>query len=170
MSLVIPYPLINGARPDFASIEMSILGTANPILVPIIGFKSISYKTSTNGKQTFGAARYSLGETIGEATAEGSIEMYKPEYRSLIQALGADGDGYMEVFFTILLTYAAGPTLPIMTDELYGVRIADDDESHQTGGESLTVKFNIHVNRIVKSGVEAVSSLPSMAANALPTI
>jgi hypothetical protein len=158
----IVYPTINGARPDFMSMVISVSGADPkaifPIKVPLIAIKALNYKTERDGSLARGGGQTPLGKTIGAFTSTASLTMHKPEYQAFILALSsmnllATGKtGYMTAFFNISVQYSFGD-LPIMQDVIYGCSIKSESEDHKQGGEALEVSCDLDPIYISKNGV-----------------
>lgn len=148
--MTIEYPLIRGERHDFAAIEIELNTPAGPQRFK--GFKSINYSIQLEPGQVRGTGARKVGRTRGEATEEGSLEMYFAEWNDLRAALGA---GYMRVPFDVVVTY--GPDgLPATTDTLVGCRIKKVDHSHSQGTDGLMVKLDLDVMKILENGLDPV--------------
>lgn len=137
-----PYPLINGHRYSFASIEARFNG------IPIIGFKSLNYSDELQPGDVYGSRPQILGATRGKQKSTCDFEMYRLEFEVLKQTLGLGGIGYGETRFNIVAQFAELPTSPVMTDTIVGVRIAKVELSNQDGTDPSTVKVTGHVLRI----------------------
>ena len=143
------YPMLNGVRFDWSSVEIKINGKP-----PIIGVKALSYKHTLDPGEVFGTSAQLLGRTRGQYKAEGSIELYKAEYHLLIAYLG---NGYLEKSFEITTHYDEAGL--VLTDNLKGVRLKGADNSHQQGNEALTVKSDLSIMYLIENGVAPLSKL-----------
>jgi hypothetical protein len=147
------YPLINGLRFDYSTAEINIDGLV------MNGIKEISYKHSLDPGELRGTRAQVIGRTRGKYGAEGSASFYKLEFQELIRrlALKNGGSGYMEASFDVTVNYQPSPTSPdIVTDVLLGCRIKSAENSHSEGEEALVVRCDLHIMRLVESGVEAL--------------
>jgi len=129
------YPLINGHRYSYASIELDRNGKK------FYGHKEISYSQDLEPGEVRGAHAQLLGRTKGELKAEGSLTTYLEEWQELLDSLG---DGYMEQAFDITVSYAEDGR-PTVTDKLRGCRIKKVEESHSQGTDGLTMKIDLHI-------------------------
>lgn len=129
------YPLINGHRYSYASIELALNGRR------FYGHKEISYSQDLEPGEVRGAHAQVLGRTKGELKAEASLTTYLEEWKEILDALG---HGYMEKTFDITVSYAEEGR-PTVTDKLRGCRIKRVEESHSQGTDGLTVKLDLHV-------------------------
>ena len=89
------YPLVNGQKVSFASIEIKI-GT-----LLLTGFTDLSYSQTLEPGIFRGTRPEKLARTIGEHNIEGSFTLVKDEYLELIASLG---NGYMQTPFDITNT------------------------------------------------------------------
>lgn len=143
-------PFINGHRYDYGSIEIRIDG------VPILGrdVVSISYKHGLKPEKVRGTGAEAIGRTRGVYDAEGSMEITKEAYSILVAALAANPQlGYMENAMIIDVAYQEAPTLPLQRDVLLGCRITEDEDSHKAGGEGLTVRCQLDIQKILRNGI-----------------
>jgi hypothetical protein len=152
MGYPFPFPLINGNRLSYASVEVNVAGT------PYRGVKSVTYKNAVERQKVFGTSSRALGRTRGKYDPDASIEVFKEEavaIRAQLAALGAGG--YGETTFDIAVSYAEGGLT--VTDKLYGCLINDDEDSHSQGADGLTEKWTLSVIEIEKNGVSMLSPL-----------
>lgn len=148
------YPLINGVRHSFASIELTINTEKGPRR--IVGFKEIAYSQDLEPGEVRGSHPELLGRTIGDLKNEASVTLYNEEWKDLQDAMG---DGYMQKAFDISVTYAHNEeevNIGVVTDELKGCRIKKIDRSHSQGTDGLEVKLDLHPMRILLNGKEAI--------------
>lgn len=144
--------IINANRYDYSSIEIAIDG------LPILGqdIISVSYKQSLKSEKVYGGSPMPRGRTRGRYEADASMEITKEVYGNLIEALSQDTQyGYMEKPFNITVTYqdVGGP---LIVDELIGCRLGEDEDSHKSGPEGLTVRCTLDPVYIVRNGRNAV--------------
>lgn len=142
----IQYPLINGNRFDFSSVEV----VAESVLFG--GVKEITYTDSLEPGELRGNRSQLIGRTRGKYAVEASLTMFKSEFQQLITLLGSKGVGYMEVAFTVVVSHSE-PGNDVVTDTLLGCRIKKAEDQKQEGGEPLTVKAELHVMRLDRNGV-----------------
>ena len=148
----IPYPLINGVRYDFSSIEFAIDG------VPDIfkGIEECNYSHTLEPKKVRGNRPQPIGRTRGEYTAEGDISMPKSEYAALIQALATKGapfdQGFLEVNFDLMISYNELDEPPVL-DVLVGCRIKKPATTSKSGGDAIMVKVELDVMWLDENGL-----------------
>lgn len=143
------YPLINGVRYDFSSIEARIAGQL------FLGFKEISYNETLEPGEVRGTSAQLLARTRGEYKAEGSVTLFKQEWAELLALLG---NGYLEVVFPIVVHYA-DTAMPVITDNLVGVRLKGGDNAHSQGTDPLVVKSDLHIMYIKQAGLKPLTNL-----------
>lgn len=143
------YPLINGIRYEWSSIEFNINGGIQ------LGIKTCSYKSTLEPGEVRGAGAQILGRTRGELKHEAKIELFKQEMQELIDALG---DGFLEASFDIICAY--GDTgVPTTTDRIIGCRMKSLDMSWKQGTDALAVPVDLHVMKILYNGKKPIAKL-----------
>ncbi len=148
--MAIEYPLVQGERHDFAAIEVEIQTPDGPRRFK--GFKAVNYSIALEPGMVRGTGARKLGRTRGEATEDGSLEMYRAEWDELRDALG---DGYMRVSFDISVTYGA-TGIRTTTDTLTGCRIKKVESSHSQGADGLAVKLDLDIMKIMEGGLDPI--------------
>ncbi len=141
------YPLVNGARQEWSSVELKIKGAV------AIGVKEFSYNDKLEPTKVYGLHAQPLGRTRGVYSAEASITLLLDEANTLIQALG---DGFKEVTFDITCAYSEGGAT--ITDEIIGCRIKGLDQSLSQGADGAVRKFDLDVMYIVWNGKESLAA------------
>lgn len=142
MPYQIEYPLINGHRFSWASIEAQF-GDAGLI----IGLKSINYSPKLDPGKVYGTAPQKIGRTRGKADETADCEMLRLEFENLKETLGNQGIGYGETAFDIVVQFHedGGPTL---TDTIIGCRITAVDLSNADGTDASMAKLTLDPMRI----------------------
>ncbi|HWL89420.1 MAG TPA: hypothetical protein VNO21_26630 [Polyangiaceae bacterium] len=143
------YPLINGVRYDFSSIETNIAGLST------LGVAELTYSDNLEPGELFGTHAQRLGRTRGQYKAEGSITLYRAEGDDLIVRLG---NGFLEVVFDIYAFYAEADQ-PLVTDSLIGCRIKKPDVSNSAGSDPLKIKFDLDLMYILHNGIAPINNL-----------
>ncbi len=138
------YPLVNGQKVSFASIEIKI-GT-----LLLTGFTDLSYSQTLEPGIFRGTRPEKLARTIGEHNIEGSFTLVKDEYQELIAALG---NGYMQTPFDITNTYSEINSTTLMTDVLTGCRITSEEDSHSQGTDALVVACDLDIMKMTRNGL-----------------
>jgi hypothetical protein len=144
------YPNVNGNKHSWASIVLLINTTR------IKGFKGINYKNTMEPGEVRGEGVQIIGRTRGELKSEGSLELYLEEYHQLIEALSADGTGYLEKSFEITVSYSEAGSA-IITDRLIGCRVKGGDKGFSPGTDGLSVKCDLSIMFILENGKSPIS-------------
>lgn len=141
------YPLVNGTRHEWTSIEIKVKGQI------VLGVKELSYNDKLEPTKVYGVHAQPLGRTRGVYSAEASITLLLDEANTLIQTLG---DGFKEQVFDITCAYSEGSST--ITDEIIGCRIKGLDQSLSQGSDATARKFDLDVMYIVWNGKESLNS------------
>jgi hypothetical protein len=151
MADFLPYPLINGYEPSFASIELKIAGSG--VILPAPGIKAINYNDKTARAKIFGNSVLPQGRTRGQVTPSGSVEFYRRQWDSALQILTGSGAwGISERSWVVTVTYAEVGFSPIM-DVLEGVSFINPDSSNSEGTDAAVVKLELDLMKILWNGV-----------------
>jgi hypothetical protein len=154
--MALSYPLINGLRYDYTSLEAKINGQAYDWTA---GLKELSFSDELEPGEVYGTFAQSLGATRGQYKAEGSFTLYFQEAQEFIAVMsGSDGTGYMETYFDLQLSYSeASQTL--VTVELLACRIKKAEDSQSQGSDPLETKFDLRVGMVKRNGKYPVSKV-----------
>lgn len=143
------FPLINGHRYSWASIELDIDGADQ------LQFKEISYSHTLEPGDVRGQGPQVAGTTRGEYSAEGSVTFLKEGHDELIERFG---DGYFEKRFNVTVNYAEEGQ-PVTTDRLVGCRLKASEKSGSQGTDGLEVTAPLHVTYITENGKKPLSNM-----------
>lgn len=146
MSIPISYPLVNGHRYSFVSIEFAANGAV------MRGVKSIDYGDKLTPGKMRGTGPNVIGRTRGEYDGDASIEMYRLEWENLKGGLGSQGVGFGEAAWDVTVTYGEA-NQPVVTDTLESCRVTEVRTGGQEGSDPTTVKLTIDLLRILHNGV-----------------
>ena len=147
----IAYPLINGNRFDYSSIEINLDGLIYR------GVKSIDYSDQLIPGKVKGTSAMAVGRTRGDYEAEASIEVFKEEWALLAAGLASKPPyGLGEVTFGVVVAYADFGAVTVV-DTLGACRIKKPSESHAQGSEGLTVKIDLDPLYILHNGIALLS-------------
>lgn len=146
----IQYPLVNGVRHSFASIELKV-GTDI-----YNGFRAIDYNRVRTRAKPRGNHPDPYGKTIGENDYTATIEFYLAEFYRLINSLG---NGYGDIPVEVSVTYAVpaiggSPAFVTHQDIIKGGTIDSSEASQQTGPDALTRKIDLNPTKILYDGLE----------------
>jgi hypothetical protein len=164
--MALGFPIINGNRFDFSSVELKINGKR------YIGVKELSYKHSLEEGEVRGTAPQVLGRTRGLYKAEGSITLFREEFDDLSSDLQVLAVGLFEANFLITAIYSELPPNGVpsgmvgdtQTDELIGSRFKSA-EMKGSGGSSdpLVVQLDLSILYIKQNGLPPLNNLIQMA-------
>lgn len=153
MPFPISYPLVNGHRYSFTSIEFG----ANGIVTR--GVSSIDYGDGLMPGKMRGTGPNVVGRTRGEYDADAEIEMYRLEWENLKATLGVSGVGFGETAFPIQVQYAEA-NQPVITDTLEGCRVTKVRTGGQEGNDPTKVKISLDLLRVLHNGVPMFTPAP----------
>jgi hypothetical protein len=142
MASTLAYPLINGVRHGFSSIELKMNGLI------FVGFKSINYSRTRSRGLVKGNSPDPIAKTRGENEYKADCEIYLAEW-NLFQA--QLGDGYGDKPFTVLVTYGENG-FDTIVDELLGCNVDSLDASNGQGSDPLVRKIDLGPLKILFNG------------------
>ena len=142
----IPYPMTNGARQSYVSLEAKLNGQI------FMGITKIDYKRNRERTVITGTNADPLGKTRGENKYEASCELYLAEWNQfMVSTMG--GAGYGDVFFTVDVTYSE-KNLDMIHDTLLGCTIDSTEASNAKGTEGTLRTVNLSPLKILFNGVD----------------
>lgn len=145
------YPTINGHDYSFSDIEFR--WGANRYS----GFKAINYRHSRETNQSEGSRPEGYGYPRGSYNGcEGDITFLRETFNQLIADMG---DGYMEEVIPLVLVMYAPKGKPIVTDELKGITISEEDFSNERGGDSSYVQVSFKGLLLKPNGVSPIANV-----------
>jgi hypothetical protein len=143
----ISYPLVNGNRYSFVSIEAVIAG------LPVLGISSINYSDKLDPGIVKGTSMNILGMTAGDRTMTCDIEMLRLEWDNLLSSLTAIGlGGYGLAFFDIFVSYSEATAAALTNDSILGCRITEAAASNQKGTDPTMIKLTIQPTSVLMNG------------------
>ena len=143
------YPLINGVKYDWASIEIT-MGDAGIF----IGISELSYSDSNDKGIVRGTGVEKLARTQGEYDAEGSMVMYKKDFADFLAALTGDGaTGYFDTSFDITVMYSAPGGDGTNTDRLIGCQLKSAEGGGSQGTDPSVESFDLDIMHIERDGL-----------------
>lgn len=150
----IAYPLINGTRHEWSSIEIQLApeGKGSNIYV---GVKELAYKLEMAPTDVYGTSPQPIGRTRGVLSFSASLTLYKAESALFLQQLG---DGYLEKPFNVIANYTENG-FDTITDSIIGCRLVSPDNSHSQGADPLVVKWDLHPMMIKLSGLNPLAQM-----------
>jgi hypothetical protein len=154
MTTPIAYPLINGVRHSWASVELKVGGQI------IYGVKSINYSRKRTRVMARGFSPDPLGKTRGVNEYTADIELYLAEFnylQAVLQALAAtqqgaaNGNGYGDVFFQVTSMYSENGFDQI-TDTINGCTMDSTEVGQTQSADPLVRKFELNPLKILFNG------------------
>src|SRR6185312_10073383 len=148
----ISYPLINGVRHSWASVEANVAGQ-------IYYITSINY--SRERKRTMVKVNHPdpVAKTRGENDYDADVEMLLAEFNALqaalvaqANALGLNG-GYGDVPFKIVVSYTEAG-LDTVTDTILGCKMDSTDASNTQRTDPTKRKFKTNPLKIIYNGID----------------
>jgi len=116
-----PYPLINGVRHSWASVEIKLDDDI------ILGITEINYKDKLDPGIVKGAGVRPIAFTTGSAEFDGDVTLLLEEFNTMISKFGP---AWKTRQFDIIVTYdESGSGLSTIVDTIVGCRITDTEAS-----------------------------------------
>lgn len=147
--------IINGTAHDFGSLEIDVDGK-----FLAVNCTSIDYSDNLEGEDVFGASAQRIARTRGQYKAEGSIKLTKRGAQTVIDALAPQGGIYDRVF-GLRVTYRDTDGGGVICDELRGVRITGQANSHSAGASALEGDCPLNIGIILWNGVAPIDNAVS---------
>ena len=152
------YPLVNGNRHDWSSLDIKVLG------VSVFGIKSLDYNDELTPGKVYGSGAQKIARTRGQYDADASIEFYRAEWTELVVPLilaapQNKGLGLLECTWNIDVNYLSEGGLPTTTDNIVGCRLTKPSHSGSAGSDAIAIKCDIDVMYIIRNGVVPITNL-----------
>lgn len=155
MTTNLSYPLINGVRHSFVSIELKL---NNQIFV---GFKSINYSRKRNRTMVRGNHPDPLAKTRGSNEYSADCEMYLAEFNlfqaALITTAQQQSLGYGDVAFQVLVSYSENG-LDTIQDVINGCTLDETTASQSQGDDPLVRKLDLAPLKVLFNSVDDVTT------------
>ena len=154
MSTPLQYPLINGVKHDFSSIELQLAGQI------FVGFRSINYNRTRTRTMVYGNSPDPIAKTEGVNAYTADCEVYLAEWNYLQGLLinaasqagipngASPGSGYGDVLFQIVVTYSS-LGFDTITDVLNACSLDSMEVSQAQGPDALVRKFTLNPLKIL---------------------
>ena len=156
MASALQYPLVNGVRHSWASIEVKIVGQ-------IFYATAVNYSRKRNRTIVRENHPDPVGKTKGSNDYSADIEMLLAEYNALQAALiaaantqGLNG-GYGDVFFQVVVNYSENG-LDTITDNILGCTMDSTEASNAEGTDPSKRKFEMSPLKILFNGQDDLAS------------
>lgn len=152
--MAIQYPVINGNKFDFASIEAELAGGI------FKGINELTYTDTLEPGIVRGTGPEKLARTLGEYDSEGSIVMYHQDFQDFLALLTNDGEtGSMDTVFNITVSMSAPGGDGTKTDRLIGIRLTSIEGGGSQGTDPLTVTGDLNIMRIERGGILPITNM-----------
>ncbi|SRR5258708_6399111 len=143
----ISYPLINGFRHQFSSVELKFQVEGGQKVQ--IFMKSLNYSRKRNRGLVRGNHPDPVAKTRGENEYSADCELFLSEWLLLKRTLsGSGGGGYGDVFFTAMVTYGENG-FDTFTDQIQGCTMDGVESSMSQGSDPLVRKFDLAPLKII---------------------
>lgn len=156
--MAIQYPLTNGFRHSWSSIEFRLAGDIT------LGCTEINYAVKTDRGYVRGAGALPIGQTLGNFTFEADLSILVSEFDQVMQLLGPQA---MTQFWDIVVSYDAGvglidaSPLAVIQDTIQQVTITEIAAAASSGSaDGLTRKFTLMPSGILWNGVSLTPDQP----------
>ena len=151
MATQIPYPLVNGVRHSFTSIELNLAGLI------FRGFKSINYSRNRSRAMPYGNSPDPLGKTRGKNEYKADCELYLAEWHVFQQTLISLGSGYGDQPFFVLVTYGEN-WFDTIQDQLLGCTLDTTDASNSEGTDPTVRKSELNPIKVLFNGQDDLAT------------
>ena len=162
MTTPISYPLVNGVRHSFSSIEAtaqvsSAGGGTTSVNLNFRGYKAINYDRTRTRTMVHGNHPDPLGKTRGKNEYKGDVEILLAEFNALQAALQSVQAGYGDVFFNYVVTYSEN-VFDTLTDTLIGCTLDTTNVAQSESADPLMRKIELNPIKILINGLDDVSN------------
>ena len=142
----IPYPMVDGARVAFVSMEAKLKGQI------FVGITKLDYSRKRNREILKGTNADPIGKTRGDNDYACTGELYLAEFNQFIhQVLG--GDGYGDVFFPIDVTYSENG-FDTIHDQIIGCTVDETKRANAKGPAGTTTEVDFAPLKIKFDGLD----------------
>lgn len=154
--MAISYPITNGVRHSWASVEVKVAGQ-------VFYATACNYSRKRNRTMVREHHPDPVAKTRGQNEYSADIEMHLSEFNALQNALIAAAKqqslngGYGDVFFTVVVQYAEA-NLDTITDTLQGCTMDSTDSSNAEGTDPSKRKFDLAPLKILFGGQDDLAT------------
>lgn len=153
MTAALAYPLINGVRHGYSSIEFKLAGQI------FVGFKSINYGRKRSRSFARGNHPDPLGKTRGTNEYNADCELFLAEwnlFQAQLVAVASTqglGTGYGDVLFQTLVTYGENQ-FDTVQDIINGCTVDETTAGQSEGPDPLIRKLDLSPLKILFNGID----------------
>lgn len=155
MPTPISYPLVNGVRHSWASVEVKVAGQ-------IFFVTSVNYSRKRNRTMVRENHPDPVAKTKGSNEYSADIEMLLAEFNALQAALIQQANqqslngGYGDVFFQVVVSYTENG-LDTVTDSILGCTMDSTEASNSEGTDPTKRKIDLAPLKILYNGQDDLS-------------
>lgn len=152
MGLPLVYPLVNGFRFAWASVEIKLAGTVFFAL-------ECNYSRTRNRQIVYVNHPDPVGKTIGKNEYSGDVTLLLAEYNALQTALIVEatkqslGTGYGNAFFDVIVQYNENGG-DVITDTLKNCTLDQVERSMAEGPDAIKVKITLNPLKIIYNNAD----------------
>jgi len=157
----IAYPLTNGFRHSWSSVEFRLAGDIT------LGCTEINYSMKTDRAYVRGAGALPIGQTLGNYTYEADLSILVSEFDAFMTLLG---DQATTRFWDIVVSYDAGigladgSPLSVIQDTIQAATITEISAAVSSGSaDALVRKLTLMPSGLLLNGVAQGPSQPTVA-------
>lgn len=162
----IVYPLVNGFRHAFASIESEI-ALPNGVSLIFRGYKAINYSRKRDREKVRGNHPDPIAKTRGENDYSCDVEVYLAEWNEFQaqakKAADAAGVPYGDLVFNTKVRYGENG-FDLIQDEIQGCTIDSTEASNAQGTAALTRKIDFNPLKILFNGIDDTTPMQGTTA------
>jgi hypothetical protein len=159
--VAIQYPLVNGFRFAWSSVEIRLAGDIT------LGCTEINYSIKTDRAYVRGAGALPIGQTLGNFTYEADLSILVSEFDQFMTNLGPQA---MTQFWDIVVSYDSGiglfnaSPLAVVQDTIQSATITEISAAVSSGSsDGLVRKITLMPSGLLLNGVAATPDQPTVS-------
>lgn len=159
MALDIQYPLINGVRHSWSSVEIEIGG------LKFGGFTEVNYSAKLDGVYVRGQGSTPIAQTTGLGEFSADVTYLLAEMDQFLATLQ---NGFMTASFNMIVQYTnegyLDTSMPVITDTISGCRITELSAAASNGsGDPLVRKATLKPMGMLFNGINPMPGQTSLS-------
>lgn len=147
-------PLYNSMQLSFLNLQLGFEGTFFPFIT------EFEYNDTNDIAEARGTSPFSMGTTVGDYKASGSISIQKlfaEKFYALLAKRSPSGNSLYDAIFDFTAQYQmkVPPGLPkpdVITDKILGIRLTGGGDTMTAGNGVLVVKHSYYCGLIIRNG------------------